>query len=425
MREDERDIRTLYVSGLPEDVRAREVYLFFRQFDGYTDSVVNFAGKPIAFVSFETHQAAIEARDRAQGLHFDPHSSLKLKIELAKANQGAIRRPNEPGRGSGGPPPASSRGWGPPGGAPGAGALFGRGGPRGGRDELRAEPRRCHGRRPPSPPRGAARAGARPRRRPRGFGAAPGQLGLGGAPAAADPLGTLLQTLAGVQQAAQPAGAAAGVQVLQLLSQLAALQQARAGAVGGPQGDLLKVPHPKPSSAPALRRGPAAAAGRAGRAAGGPSAAAAILAAALQQPAAGLQPPQAAPVVPGALPPSRPPPMGRPPAPGGGGFGGAAAWEGPRSAWAAGRGWPGAGPSLFVANVGSRTTEEDVRKLFERCYGYRGLRFTARGAQSFAFVEFQDAACSAQAMSLLQGFELPSSDRGGIRIEYAKSIGRH
>lgn len=38
-----------------------------------------------------------------------------------------------------------------------------------------------------------------------------------------------------------------------------------------------------------------------------------------------------------------------------------------------------------------------------------------------AFVEFRDVNCAGQAMQLLQGKYLLSSDRGAMRIEYAKS----
>lgn len=38
-----------------------------------------------------------------------------------------------------------------------------------------------------------------------------------------------------------------------------------------------------------------------------------------------------------------------------------------------------------------------------------------------AFVEFRDVHCAGRAMQLLQGKYLLSSDRGAIRIEYAKS----
>lgn len=43
------------------------------------------------------------------------------------------------------------------------------------------------------------------------------------------------------------------------------------------------------------------------------------------------------------------------------------------------------------------------------------------GSVPVAFVEFKDAACAASAMALLQGTFLLSSDRGAIRIEFAKS----
>lgn len=44
-----------------------------------------------------------------------------------------------------------------------------------------------------------------------------------------------------------------------------------------------------------------------------------------------------------------------------------------------------------------------------------------KGGSPVAFVEFQDVRQAAEAMGRLQGFVLLSSDRGGIRIEYAKN----
>lgn len=38
-----------------------------------------------------------------------------------------------------------------------------------------------------------------------------------------------------------------------------------------------------------------------------------------------------------------------------------------------------------------------------------------------AFVEYSDIRQATQAMAGLQGYQLPSSDRGGMRIEYAKN----
>lgn len=57
--------------------------------------------------------------------------------------------------------------------------------------------------------------------------------------------------------------------------------------------------------------------------------------------------------------------------------------------------------------------------------GFSRLRMHSKGTQQgsvpVAFVEFKDAACAGSAMSALQGTFLLSSDRGAIRIEYAKS----
>lgn len=44
-----------------------------------------------------------------------------------------------------------------------------------------------------------------------------------------------------------------------------------------------------------------------------------------------------------------------------------------------------------------------------------------KGGSPVAFVEYQDIRYAAQAMATLQGSLLVSSDRGAIRIEYAKS----
>lgn len=44
-----------------------------------------------------------------------------------------------------------------------------------------------------------------------------------------------------------------------------------------------------------------------------------------------------------------------------------------------------------------------------------------KGGSPVAFIEYQDVRYAAQAMATLQGSFLLSSDRGAIRIEYAKS----
>lgn len=53
--------------------------------------------------------------------------------------------------------------------------------------------------------------------------------------------------------------------------------------------------------------------------------------------------------------------------------------------------------------------------------GFCRLRLHSKGGSPVAFAEYQDLTCAAQAMSSLQGTYLLSSDRGAIRIEYAKT----
>lgn len=57
--------------------------------------------------------------------------------------------------------------------------------------------------------------------------------------------------------------------------------------------------------------------------------------------------------------------------------------------------------------------------------GFSRLRMHTKGTQNgsvpVAFIEFKDAACAGSAMAALQGTFLLSSERGAIRIEYAKS----
>ena len=53
--------------------------------------------------------------------------------------------------------------------------------------------------------------------------------------------------------------------------------------------------------------------------------------------------------------------------------------------------------------------------------GFCRLRTYTKGGSPVAFVEYQDVPYAAQAMATLQGSLLLSSDRGAIRIEYAKS----
>lgn len=92
------EVRTLFVSGLPMDVRPREIYLLFRTYDGYTGSSLKLMAKhgkipqPVAFVSFQTRLQALKAKNDLQGIRFDPESSITLRLEFAHANSRASPR---------------------------------------------------------------------------------------------------------------------------------------------------------------------------------------------------------------------------------------------------------------------------------------------------------------------------------------------
>ncbi|ESO90845.1 hypothetical protein LOTGIDRAFT_122701, partial [Lottia gigantea] len=77
--------------------------------------------------------------------------------------------------------------------------------------------------------------------------------------------------------------------------------------------------------------------------------------------------------------------------------------------------------TLFVANLGQFCSEQELKDLFGTFQGFSRVRMHNKGGSPVAFVEFQDLRTATEAMARLQGFMLLSSDRGGIRIEYARN----
>lgn len=77
--------------------------------------------------------------------------------------------------------------------------------------------------------------------------------------------------------------------------------------------------------------------------------------------------------------------------------------------------------TLFIANLGPLVSEEELREVFRSFPGFCRLRLHNKNGSPVAFVEYADVRQAAQALNSLQGFVLLSSDRGGIRIEYAKN----
>nr|GMD35413.1 RNA-binding protein with multiple splicing 2 [Ipomoea batatas] len=81
------EVRTIFISGLPEDVKERELQNLLRWLPGYEASQVNFKGEhPMGFALFSTPQFAIAAKDALQDMVFDAESKSVLHTEMAKKN---------------------------------------------------------------------------------------------------------------------------------------------------------------------------------------------------------------------------------------------------------------------------------------------------------------------------------------------------
>nr|XP_033771502.1 RNA-binding protein with multiple splicing isoform X1 [Geotrypetes seraphini] len=82
-----KEVRTLFVSGLPLDIKPRELYLLFRPFKGYEGSLIKLTSKqPVGFVSFDSRSEAEAAKNSLNGIRFDPEIPQTLRLEFAKAN---------------------------------------------------------------------------------------------------------------------------------------------------------------------------------------------------------------------------------------------------------------------------------------------------------------------------------------------------
>jgi len=91
------EIRTLHVSGLPLDVKEREVHNLFRFFPGYQGCTVKLATHSCAaFVAFATRAQALVAKEALNGIRFDLNFPYPLKIEEARQNTKSVARPPDP-----------------------------------------------------------------------------------------------------------------------------------------------------------------------------------------------------------------------------------------------------------------------------------------------------------------------------------------
>ncbi|CBY24102.1 unnamed protein product [Oikopleura dioica] len=88
------EVRTLFVSGLPSDVKQRELRLLFRPYKGFESAVLKFPQKPgkvypiapVAFVTFKSKAEAQVPKEELQGEKFDNDNPTTLRLEFAKSN---------------------------------------------------------------------------------------------------------------------------------------------------------------------------------------------------------------------------------------------------------------------------------------------------------------------------------------------------
>jgi len=77
--------------------------------------------------------------------------------------------------------------------------------------------------------------------------------------------------------------------------------------------------------------------------------------------------------------------------------------------------------TLFLANLSKSAAEREVRDLFALLPGFRKIKWNSTpGRAPVAFVDFVDVTSAQHALTVYQGYQVPSADSGGLRIEFAK-----
>ncbi|CAK9882182.1 unnamed protein product [Sphagnum jensenii] len=85
----EEEVKMLFVSGLPDDIKWREIHNLFRSYDGYETCQFKYSGRGfqiVAFAVFTDQASTLKAKETLNGFTFDPQSGSTLHIELARAN---------------------------------------------------------------------------------------------------------------------------------------------------------------------------------------------------------------------------------------------------------------------------------------------------------------------------------------------------
>ncbi|PWZ27892.1 Cell wall integrity protein scw1 [Zea mays] len=81
------EVRTIFITGLPADVKERELHNLLRWLPGFEASQINFKGdQPMGFALFSTAHQAIAAKTALQDMVFDAETKVALHTEMAKKN---------------------------------------------------------------------------------------------------------------------------------------------------------------------------------------------------------------------------------------------------------------------------------------------------------------------------------------------------
>ncbi|KAJ3698432.1 hypothetical protein LUZ61_002137 [Rhynchospora tenuis] len=77
--------------------------------------------------------------------------------------------------------------------------------------------------------------------------------------------------------------------------------------------------------------------------------------------------------------------------------------------------------TLFIGNLGENVIEEELRGLFSVQPGYKQMKVLRQERSTVCFIEFEDVVSASQVHQNLQGAVIPSSGRGGMRIQFSKN----
>lgn len=77
--------------------------------------------------------------------------------------------------------------------------------------------------------------------------------------------------------------------------------------------------------------------------------------------------------------------------------------------------------TLFIGNLGDDINEAELQSLFVMQPGYKQMKVLRQERNTVCFIEFTDVSSATAVHQNLQGAVIPSSGRGGMRIQFSKN----